>query len=716
MKFCFDMLFYKDENVSAVGWAVPGDTKNTVEVTVRDKQGEKVEHIFLHTSRPDVGMVMFQDRKLDLFGIYIKIPVTKPEQLQLVFQEMEEGNDTPVDTMTFDVNVKKLMLRQKYENHFLYRLKDFIVSDQKKEFLKKVKNKLLNEDNRNYQLWYEKNCASDEELKAQKEHQFAYAPLISIIVPAYNTPIPYLKEMVQSVQNQSYENWQLCIANGSGQNNELCRELQKMADKDSRIKWARLRENRGISGNTNVALKLAEGEFVLLMDHDDVLAPNALYEITAALNADPEIDAVYSDEDKIDEKSSQHYDPHFKSDFNIDLLCCNNYICHPFAVRKSIADEVGGFHQEYDGAQDHDFILRCTEKSRKIHHIPKILYSWRCHGQSTAENPESKLYAFKAGQKAIEAYYERQGIPGKVSQGQLFGWYRTEFKLTENPLVSVLIPNKDHTEDLEVCINSLLTKATYQNYEIIVIENNSTEPETFAYYETLPARDSRIKVVYWDGIFNYSAINNFGAKHAAGEYYLLLNNDVELITPEIFESMLGYCMRQDVGIVGAKLYYPDNTIQHAGVLVGAGGVADHVFKGMNNYEPGYMGRAISSQNLTCVTGACLMIKKSVFEEVGGLTEGFAVAYNDVDLCLKVIETGRLIVFDAFVELYHYESKSRGYEDTPEKLMRFSGEMELLSTKWNHRLDGDPYYNKNLALVNGYYKLPKVVDDGGKACR
>lgn len=710
MKFCFDMLFYKDESVSAVGWAVPGDTKNTVEVTVLNKQGEEVEHTFLHTRRPDVGMVMFQDRKLDLFGTYVKIPVTKPEQLQIVFHEMAEGNDTPVDTMTFDVNVKKLMLRQKYENTFLYQLKDFITSDQKKEFLKKAKNKLLNEDNRNYQLWYEKNKATEEELKTQRHQTFAYAPLISIVVPAYNTPISYLREMVQSVQNQSYTNWQLCIANGSGMNNELCRELQKMADKDSRIKWARLRENRGISGNTNVALKLAEGEFILLMDHDDVLAPNALYEMVSALNADSTIDAIYGDEDKIDEKSAEHYDPHFKSDFNIDLLCCNNYICHPFMVRKSIADEIGGFHKEYDGAQDHDFILRCVEKSRRVHHISKILYSWRCHKQSTAEHPESKLYAFEAGQRAIEAYYERQGIPGKVKQGQLFGWYKTEFKLTEEPLVSVLIPTKDHIDDLEVCINSLLTKATYKNFEIIVIENNSTEPETFAYYETLPQRDSRIKVVYWDGIFNYSAINNFGAKHASGDYYLLLNNDVELITPEIFESMLGYCMRQDVGIVGAKLYYPDNTIQHAGVLVGAGGVADHVFKGMNSYEPGYMGRAISSQDLTCVTGACLMIKKSVYEEVGGLTEEFAVAYNDVDLCLKVIESGKLVVFDAFVELYHYESKSRGYEDTPEKLMRFSGEMELLSTKWNHRLDGDPYYNKNLSLVNGYYKLAKVTED------
>lgn len=710
MKYCFDMLFYKDESVSAVGWAVPGDTKNTIEASVCTKKGEAVEYTFLHTRRPDVGMVLFQDRKLDLFGIYLKIPVVKPEPLQVTFSEVSEGSDTPVDSMTFDIDVKKLMRRQKYENTFLYQLKDFLASDQKKEFLKKAKNKLLNEDNRNYQLWYEKNKADAEELKAQKEHTFAYTPMISIIVPAYNTPIPYLKEMVKSVQDQSYSNWQLCIANGSGMNNELCHVLQKMADKDARIKWARLRENRGISGNTNVALKLAEGEFVLLMDHDDILAPNALYEIVAALNADQTIDAIYSDEDKIDEKSDQHYDPHFKSDFNIDLLCCNNYICHLFAVRKSIADEIGGFHKEYDGAQDHDFILRCVEKSRKVHHIAKILYSWRCHRNSTAEHPESKLYAFEAGQKAIEAYYERQGIPGKVKPGALFGWYRTEFHLTENPLVSVLIPTKDHIDDLEVCINSLLTKATYQNYEIIVIENNSTEPETFAYYKKLEQRDSRIKVVYWDGIFNYAAINNFGAKHAAGEYYLLLNNDVELISPDIFESMLGYCMRQDVGIVGAKLYYPDNTIQHAGVLVGAGGVADHVFKNMNSYEPGYMGRAISSQDLTCVTGACLMIKKSVFEEVGGLTEEFAVAYNDVDLCLKVIESGKLVVFDAFVELYHYESKSRGYEDTPEKLMRFSQEMELLSTKWNHRLDGDPYYNKNLSLVNGYYKLAKVTED------
>ncbi|MBQ7433153.1 MAG: glycosyltransferase family 2 protein [Lachnospiraceae bacterium] len=711
MNYCFDMLFYKDGNVNAVGWAIPTDTKNTVEPLIYDQDGKLVPCTFLHTRRPDVGMTLFNDRKLDLFGTYLQIPVNNGNPLKVVFREIEEGKEEPVDTLETQIDVQKLMDQEKYEKSLRFKIESFFKSEDKKAFFRKAKNKLLDEDNKNYQLWYEAHKATEEELREQKVHQFDYAPLVSIVVPAYNTPIPYLKQMVASVKAQTYSNWQLCIANGSGMNAELCRALQRYADQDPRIKWARLKENRGISGNTNVALKLADGEIIVLMDHDDMIAPNALYEVVAAFNENPKTDAVYSDEDKFETKKSAHYDPHFKSDFNIDLLCCNNYICHLFAVRKSIAFEVGGFHSEYDGAQDHDFILRCVEKSRHVAHIPKILYSWRCHRNSTSENPESKLYAFEAGQKAIEAYYQRQGIPGTVKAGPLFGWYKTEFHLTEHPLVSVLIPTKDHIDDLETCVNSLLTKATYDNYELIIIENNSTEPSTFAYYKDLEKRDKRIKVVYWDGPFNYSAINNFGAKYASGEYYLLLNNDVELITPEIFESMLGYCMREDVGIVGAKLFYPDNTIQHAGVLVGAGGVADHVFKNMDMYEPGYMGRAISSQDMTCVTGACLMIKKSVFEEVGGLTEEFAVAYNDVDLCLKVIETGKLVVFDAFVSLYHYESKSRGYEDTPEKLMRFSKEMELLSTRWDHRLDGDPYYNKNLSLVNGYYKLEKVKEEG-----
>lgn len=711
MNYCFDMLFYKDGNVNAVGWAIPTDTKNTVEPLIYDQDGKLVPCTFLHTRRPDVGMTLFNDRKLDLFGTYLQIPVSNGNPLKVVFQEIEEGKEEPVDTLEAQIDVQKLIDQEKYEKSLRFKIESFFKSEDKKAFFRKAKNKLLDEDNKNYQIWYEKHKATEEELREQKVHQFDYAPLVSIVVPAYNTPIPYLKQMVASVKAQTYSNWQLCIANGSGMNAELCRALQRYADQDPRIKWARLKENRGISGNTNVALKLADGEIIVLMDHDDMIAPNALYEVVAAFNENPKTDAVYSDEDKFETKKSAHYDPHFKSDFNIDLLCCNNYICHLFAVRKSIAFEVGGFHSEYDGAQDHDFILRCVEKSRYVAHIPKILYSWRCHRNSTSENPESKLYAFEAGQKAIEAYYQRQGIPGTVKAGPLFGWYKTEFHLTEHPLVSVLIPTKDHIDDLETCVNSLLTKATYDNYELIIIENNSTEPSTFAYYKDLEKKDKRIKVVYWDGPFNYSAINNFGAKYASGEYYLLLNNDVELITPEIFESMLGYCMREDVGIVGAKLFYPDNTIQHAGVLVGAGGVADHVFKDMDMYEPGYMGRAISSQDMTCVTGACLMIKKSVFEEVGGLTEEFAVAYNDVDLCLKVIETGKLVVFDAFVSLYHYESKSRGYEDTPEKLMRFSKEMELLSTRWDHRLDGDPYYNKNLSLVNGYYKLEKVKEEG-----
>lgn len=710
MRYYFDSLEYREGFIGAVGWAAPADLDNIVDITAVDNAGKPIEEMtFLRTCRPDVGMTLFNDRKRDLLGVYLQIPADGNHHISIVFKEVTPDG-TVVNTEVLRLNVLKMSLKAKYGDTFLFKAYGYMRAEDKKLFLKKLKNKVLNEDTRNYQEWRRQNEPTEEELQAQRDTKFDYEPKFSIVIPAYNTPLDYLKELMDSIQAQTYSNWQLCIANGSGMNTELCKALQKYADADERIKWARLRENRGISGNTNVALKLADGDFVVLMDHDDIIPPNALYEFAAALNADSEIDAIYSDEDKIDSRKGEYYAPHFKSDFNIDLLCCNNYICHLFAVRRSIAVEIGGFDDRYDGSQDHDFILRCVERCRKVGHVPKILYHWRCHRKSTAEHPESKLYAYEAGQRAIQAYYDRHGIPAEVKTVNLYGWYKTEFHLKEFPFVSVLIPNKDHIDDLKKCIESLLTKATYQNYEIIVIENNSTEEATFAYYKELEQRDSRIKIVYWDGPFNYSAINNFGATFASGEYYLLLNNDTEVISPDMFESMLGYCMREDVGIVGAKLYYPDDTIQHAGVLVGAGGIADHSFRYMKAYEPGYMFRAISAQDVSCVTAACLMIKKSVYEAVGGLDEEFVVAYNDVDLCLKVREAGWLIVFDAFAELYHYESKSRGSDNTEDKVVRFTHEMELMTKKWNHVLDEDPYYNKNLSMANEYYKLPKMFKE------
>ena len=408
-----------------------------------------------------------------------------------------------------------------------------------------------------------------------------------------------------------------------------------------------------------------------------------------------------------DENGNSTY-PHFKPDFNLDYLRCINYICHLVVVRRSLWEQVGDLRSECDGAQDYDFVLRCVEKTKHIYHIPKILYHWRSHPQSTAGNQGNKHYAIDAGKLALEEHYKRMNLEGEVEFTGLFIVYRTTFKISGNPKVSILIPNKDHIEDLETCISSICEKSTWENKEIIVIENNSEEKRTFAYYETLQERYDNVRVVYWEGEFNYSAINNFGTTYATGEYLLLLNNDTEVITPDWLERMLSYCQREEVGIVGAKLFYPDNLVQHAGVVIGMGGFAGHIQTGYEMDYPGYMGRLKTAQEISAVTGACLMVKKEVYEAVQGLDEHFAVALNDVDFCLRVRELGKLVIFQPDAQLYHYESKSRGFETTPEKKARFAKEIERFQKRHRELLEkGDPYYNPNLSLTHGDCSLRKV---------
>ena len=388
----------------------------------------------------------------------------------------------------------------------------------------------------------------------------------------------------------------------------------------------------------------------------------------------------------------------------MDLLCSMNYICHLFVVKKTIIDKIGMLRSEFDGAQDHDFILRCVEAAQSVYHIPKVLYHWRCHINSTAANPESKLYAFEAGRKAVEEHYKRIGVPAKVEHSSFYGMFHTKFCWEEQPLISILIPNKDHIEDLKKCMESIEQKSIYRNFEFVVIENNSTEEETFAYYKEIEKKEN-VQVVYYKGGFNFSKINNFGAKYAKGEYLLLLNNDTEIITPECLQELLGYCMREDVGIVGAKLCYDDDTIQHAGVVIGFGGMAGHAFIESSRFDTGYMGRIMCAQDYSAVTAACMMTKKSVYNAVGGLTEALEVAFNDIDYCLKVRELGKLVVYNPYAELYHYESKSRGMEDTPEKVERFNSEVAKFCERWEDILQkGDPYYNPNLTLDKADFSL------------
>lgn len=557
-------------------------------------------------------------------------------------------------------------------------------------------------DDVDYEEWYRNHRPSEEELERQLRGKFAYMPLISILVPVYNTPESFLKQMIQSVRAQTYGNWELCIANANPGNKEVGDILRIASEKDQRIRVTDVPENEGIAQNTNAALKIASGEYVGLLDHDDLLTKDALYEVVKALNQQEKPEMLYSDEDKVTTDLTEHFQPYMKPDFNLDLLRSNNYICHFFVAKKSLIEDVGAFRGEFNGAQDYDLILRCSEKAAGIAHIPRILYHWRVHKASTADNPASKIYAFDAGKRAIEEHLKRCGQDGEVSHAKDLGYYRVKYKVKGSPLVSIIIPNKDEVESLDKCLQSI-EKSTYKNYEIIVVENNSVKDETFAYYKKIEAKG--VKVVYWEKGFNYSAINNYGASYAKGDYLLLLNNDVEVITPDWLEEMLGNCQRKEVGIVGVKLYYPDDTVQHAGIIVGIGGIAGNIFVGLPRRYTGYFHKASVQQDLSAVTAACMMVKRSVYEAVKGLDEKLQVAFNDVDFCLRVRKAGYLVVYNPYAELYHYESKTRGSEDTKEKVRRFQSEIEYMRS---HHLDilknGDPMYNRNLTLTKWDYSL------------
>lgn len=705
MEYCFDSIFVKNGKIFATGWAVSSVAENEIEITVTDEKKTPVDAIVTWAARPDVGLAKYGDPKAGHVGIFLEIPFHGQHLVTVYFKEKNaQGN--VISEQSLPLNPALIAARK-----FLKESKAQYVSTKKS--LIWLKKKLTGNEYADYDTWLRIMRVSRQELFEQRKTKFSYAPKFSVVVPLYHTPAKFLKDLVRSMMYQSYANWELCLVNASPEDVHLTSLLENWAMRDKRIRVIRLEKNLGIAQNTNAGIAASTGEFIAFLDHDDFLEPDALFCYADALNKDKTIDVFYSDEDKTDEYAAHYFYPHFKSDFNIDLLHANNYMCHFLAVRKSLVDTVGGLNEKFDGAQDYDFVLRLTEHTKKIYHCPRILYHWRCSNQSTAASQGNKMYAIHAGKAALNAHYKRLGWNARAQEGAVDGWYQTKFTLKEEPLVSILIPNKDHTDDLDVCLNSFFERADYQNYEFIIIENNSVLPETFAYYEKIEKEHDNVKVVYWEAGFNYSAINNFGFKFAKGDYIMLLNNDVELITPDIFQSMLGFCMRPEVGIVGAKLLYNDHTVQHAGVLVGAGGLADHVFKGIHEDDPGYMGRAISSQDVSAVTAACLLVKRSVYEEVGGLEDEFQVAFNDVDFCLKVRKAGYLIVYDADVKLFHYESKSRGMEDTTERFIRFGNEMMLLNSKWDILSTFvDPYYNPNLSYLE-YYKINHTIKEARK---
>lgn len=665
-----------DTMLEIQGWVV--DQRGSVEVTVHQEDASLLDCRISRGRRPDV----VERRNLDEeyktqeigFRISAALPEIKGEEIILHF-----CGDSVTKTYTIDIEELR---KQNKPKGFLSRLfgKESVAEG-------------------GYEAWLARHKVDKRTLRRQKHAAFAQKPLISIVIPLYCTPLPYLKELLESVRRQSYENWQFCLADGSP--DDKAKEfIEKHYGREKRIVYRKLEENGGISVNTNEAVALAAGEYLMLCDHDDTLEPDALYEIVKAIN-DTGADVLYTDEDKVSMDGRHYFDPNFKPDFNLFRLRENNYICHIFVVKKSLTDETGLLRSEFDGAQDFDFILRCCEKAQKITHIPKVLYHWRCHMDSTAADPSSKAYAYEAGRKAVREHYQRLGIDAKVEMTERPGWYRSHVKVQGNPLISVIIPNKDHTDDLELCLFSMTRKSTYRNYEILIVENNSEKEETFEYYRKLPDRYPKARVLTWEKEFNYSAINNFAAKEAKGEYLLFLNNDVEILTPDWMEEMLQNCQQENVAAVGAKLYYPDDTIQHAGVVLGLGGIAGHIMCRASKEDPGYFGRMISVQEISAVTAACMMVKKSDFDAVGGLDETFQVAFNDIDLCMKFRAAGKKIIFTPYAELYHYESKSRGLEDTPEKQFRFDKEVKRFQEKWAQQLEmGDPYYSPNLSVTEG----------------
>ena len=555
-----------------------------------------------------------------------------------------------------------------------------------------------------------------DEARAKEERETVFDRMIkiSILVPLYNTPEPFLRDMITSVLNQTYQNWELCLADGSdaehGEVGRICREY---LEKDSRIVYQKLLKNEGISGNTNECLKLATGEYIGLFDHDDILHPSTLYEYVKAVN-EQDADYIYCDETTFKNGDiNKMLTMHFKPDYAVDNLRANNYICHFSVFAKRLLEGEELFRSRFDGSQDHDMILRMTDRAKHIVHIPKLLYYWRCHEGSVASGIDAKPYVVAAAKGAVADHLKRHGFTHfQITSTRAFETiFKIRYEIIGDPMISIVIPNKDHAADLKRCITSILEKSTYENYEIVIVENGSETKEIFDYYTSLKEYDN-IRVVTYEkpegqNGFNYSAVNNFGVKQTKGDYILLLNNDTEVITVNWMEELLMYAQREDVGAAGAKLYYGNKTIQHAGVVLqlGAHRTAGHSHYGQSRENLGYMGRLCYAQNVSAVTGACLLVKKSLFKEVGGLDESFAISLNDVDFCLKLREKGLLNVFTPFAELYHYESVSRGLDDSGEKAERYNRESAHFREKWKTVLEkGDPYYNPNFSLDRSDFAL------------
>lgn len=830
LRFKVDIALAREGELMLQGWAFGSNPEEEVKFTVVDQAGNPVPGTTVSSVRRDEVVSAF-------FGDYVKAHGALRRDLGFDVHTPYAQGETRILVLQADGQTKRV----KFTDHILEEFNS--VAHRKREKLlalfhwetvevaweyfrkhglralfKKSVHKIQNiQDDYDYNEWYKKVRITDEELAKQRESagDFAQQPTFSIVIPVYATPEKFLRRMLDSIREQTYPKFEVCLVDATpyakiqhdpAQGRTPQEVLAEYAATDSRFRYETLAENLGIAENTNAAIRMATGDFIVLADHDDELEPQALYECVRAINAHPDVQVLYSDEDKVDFEDIYYFEPHFKTDFNPDLLRSVNYICHLFVARRSLLDAIAETDADgrkiyersaYDGAQDYDLILRATEKaqamerarlvscanasdanavtsalqsataasttagvagrisvtemsaqpaiaaalnpldqkllrqgrftSSNIIHIPMVLYHWRAHQASTAQHPEAKLYAFEAGARAVYDHCKRIGLPvKKVEQGITYGFYHPIYE-NQQPLISVVIPNKDHTADLDKAITSLAA-GNYKNLEFIIVENNSDQEETWNYYEALKKRfpeelpadfvDSAsvlpqpvVKVVKWDGPFNYSAINNYGVQFTHGQYLLFLNNDIEEIDPDSIDEMIGYVQREDVGICGARLLYPDEDIQHAGVIMGMGGIAGAAFVRTHDSDLSYMHRAKCIQDYSCVTAACLLTKRSLFDAVGGFTEKLAVAFNDVDYCMKVRALGKLVVYNPYAKFYHYESKSRGMEDTPEKLARFHSEILTFGTTWKDILhDGDPYYSPALTFRKANFALKDLTQE------
>lgn len=630
-------IYYGIDHVKAInniirvnGWAI-SKRESDINIQIKDEKNHDIPFQKEILLRMDSSFNVFgDDRKKDC-GFQLDIDRSKAAgKLKLILFsdcEIKEMDITETEYVVENVS-NKVKLPSKMK---------LLFQNDKESFRHEWKIK-HSENPYSYDIWYEKNKLSKQELEKQRNTVFSYMPKVSIIMNTSDDA------STGSVKRQSYSNW------------EICKSIDE-----------------------------SKGDILCFLENHDELSEDALFEVVKRFNADETIDIVYSDEDKITKEGS-YFDPQFKSDFNIDFLRSNNYINHLFVIKRNVVDQIGEVNHF-----NYDLILRCVETAQNISHISKILY--HCHAEEMeTDHSDTDI-------QALQSHLVRMHEEGIVERTKYLGYYKTTYKVKGDPLISIIIPNKDHVDILKKCLMSIFERSTYENFEIIIVENNSVEKETFNFYEFIQRMNDKIKVVTWQGEgFNYSSLNNFGTKYAKGEYLILLNNDIEVITPDWIERMLGTCQRKDVGIVGAKLLYPDHTIQHCGIILNLGGTAGHMFKNMSSNNPGYFNRAMIQQDVTAVTAACMMVKQYVYEKVGGLEEKLAVAFNDVDFCLKVREQGYLIVLDPNVNLYHYESKTRGEEDSLAKYQRFVKETEFLKDKWKDVFEQcDPYYNNNLSL-------------------